>query len=573
MMRSLKTKLIALTGMLTLIPCLVIGLLEYHNASNSLNDLGKEGIKDKVSIAISTINLLEKEVENGKITLEEAQEQAKQELIGQAADEGKRSIESSFRFGKDGYITILDDTGYVVGHPTVEGQNLFEAKDSNGVRYVQDFIEKSHQSSGGYTEYIWEGKEKIAYSAYHNKWGWVISGSAYYKDFNAPAAKILQYLLISIIAVSIIGLTLILLIVSRITNPILNVRNKMLQLSNGDLTVAELQVIQKDEIGDLAAGFNVMLQNIKEMVTNIQLNAERVAATSEQLSASAEQASSASQQVASSIQMVSEDSASSLDGTKHATETVKDIDRGIHLITSNVEDLSNAAANTTGNATKGFEMLHLVQSQMSTIQKASNDMSNVTFSLGATSKEIVQIISLIESISDQTNLLALNAAIEAARAGEHGKGFAVVADEVRKLSEQSQKATNQVSQLINDIQTKVEQTLQVMKESEGEVEEGQKLVDSASQSFFLIKNDIEVVSEMITAINASIQEINAGSNELVETISEAEEIAIKTAEHSSSVAAAAEEQTASAQEITSVSEALASMAKELQDYISKFRIS
>lgn len=570
-LQSIKMKLIITSGLLVLIPSLIIGLIEYYQANESLNNLGKESIKDKVTIAIATIDLLQEKVENGDLSLEEAQQLAKSELIGPLSDNGERNHTSSYRFGPDGYLSIIDDKGNFLAHPKLEGQNYYDQVDSNGIQYIKDFIDKAQQS-GGYTEYIHADSEKIAYTTSFEKWGWVISGGAYFSDFNKPATKLLYTLFITLIVVSIIGLIFVYFVVNRITKPILRVRNHMLEVSEGNLKIDELQLNRNDELGDLAKGFNVMLKNLKSMVENIQSHSEQVAATSEELSASAQQSSVASEQVAEAIQNISEDTSNTLNGTNHARETVQEISYGIEEITKNVQDLSSSATETEENASSGFEKVNLAKDQMHKIQDSSKKMSDVILSLGNTSKEIGSIISLIENVADQTNLLALNAAIEAARAGEHGKGFAVVANEVRKLAEQSQKATNQVSQLITDIQSKVEQTIVAMNEGENEVNTGRELVDSAGQSFTQIQLDIENVASKIQMINSSIQEINAGSDELVHTIKNAEEIAMKTTDNSATVAATAQEQSASVVEITSASESLASMAEELQQIIGKFKI-
>lgn len=559
-------------GLLFIIPCLFIGLLAYFQASHSLSELGKDGIKQKIEIAISTIDLLQEEVDQGNLSLQDAQALAKVTLIGPLTEDGKRKLESAFHFGPEGYITILDENGMLLGHPSEEGQNLYGSEDVNRVQYVQDFIEKSKQG-GGYTEYIWHGEEKIAFSALHKEWNWVLSGSAYYKDFNDPANDLLTTLFITLIIVTVIGFTLVFFIASRIAKPLIYVRDQMRELTKGNLAIDEVHIKRQDELGDLGKSFNDMLNGLRDIITNIQINSERVAATSEQLSASAEQSSSASQQVAASIQTISENTAITLTGTNQSKENVQSINQGIQLISNNVEELSDAATDTTNNASKGFEALSLVNNQMEKIQNSSNEMSDVTQSLGNTSLEIGKVVSLIEAIADQTNLLSLNAAIEAARAGEHGRGFAVVADEVRKLSEQSQQATNQVSEFITDIQKKVEQTLKVMKDNVDDVKEGRGLVDSASQSFSLIQTDIRDISDKVQTINASIQEINSGSVELVEIIGNAEKIALKTDNLSAVVAASAEEQSASTEEITSVSESLAYMAKELQEFISKFKLN
>ncbi|MEK3937596.1 methyl-accepting chemotaxis protein [Sporosarcina sp. FSL W7-1349] len=569
--QSVRTKMIALTAILVILPSLFIGFYSYFKASDSLDDLGRNEIKDKVEIAVSTLALLQQQVDKGFITEEEAQQIAKTELIGPLTGEGKRNITSDYHFGEEGYLTVINHEGLALGHPMIEGDNVLGLEDQNGVRYIQKFIEQA-DAGGGFTEYIHDGVKKIAYSTTFEEWDWILSGSASYKDFNASANQLLHSLFITVALTAVLGVALVFIIVSRMTTPIITVRDHMLELAEGNLSLDELEINRKDELGDLGRGFNQMLRNLRGMVTNIQVNAAEVAATSEELSASAEQSGSASQEVAASIQVISEETAETLIGARHSKDTVQTISHGIEMITRSVEDLSESAIGTENNAKEGYDILNQAKDQMLAIQESSDEMSKVIMSLGGTSAEIGRIISLIDDVSNQTNLLALNAAIEAARAGEHGKGFAVVADEVRKLSEQSQYATNQVSELVNDIQQKVNETIEAAKQEETEILEGRNLVDSASQSITRIHADIENVASQIQTINASIQEINAGTEELVHTVEHAEQVAIQTADNSTSVAAAAEQQSAIVEEITSASESLANMATDLQEIIGQFKL-
>ncbi|WP_342514934.1 methyl-accepting chemotaxis protein [Sporosarcina sp. FSL K6-1522] len=570
-LQSIKTKMLTLTALMFLIPSLFIGLFEYKQASNYLNVIGEEGIQDKVLIALSTIAHLQQQVAEGDLSVETAQEMAKTQLVGTLGADGKRPLTSAFTFGADGYITILDADGNLLGHPTSEGDNLYQEKDHNGVSYIQDFIEKASQG-GGYTQYIWEGDDKIAFSVKDEEWGWVLSGSAYYKDFNQPANELLTSLAITIAIIAAIGIPLVYIFVSRMAQPIINVRDEMMELSEGNLAVDEMANKRKDELGDLANSFNTMLRNLRGIVTNIQVNAEQVAATAEQLSASSEESSAASEEVAVSIQVISEENVDSLQGTRVAKGIVQEMNNSIDSITSSVVDLSETATATENNASTGFGVLSRAKDQMHLIQSSSNETSKIILSLGETSLEVGKIISLIENISNQTNLLALNAAIEAARAGEHGLGFAVVANEVRQLSEQSNHATSQVNQLITDIQTKINLTVTAVQEEEKEIDQGRTLVDSASQSLSVIISDIGNVTSQVQSINVAIQDINESSAELLQTIGQAEQGAIKTVDQSANVAASAEQQSASIEEITSASETLAHMASELQDIVGKFKV-
>ncbi|HLS20081.1 MAG TPA: methyl-accepting chemotaxis protein [Bacillota bacterium] len=571
MFKTIRSKLLIIVGAIFLIPSLFIGIFEYYQASNSLNELGKQNIREKMDIAYLALEAFQENVEFGGITLEDAQEQAKELFIGQSLESGEREFTSAYRFGEDGYMFIVDDTGFVHAHPNLEGQNMYDVEDENGVNYVQEFIAQASQG-GGYTEYIHEGSKKIAYSIKYEPWDWTLTGSAFYSDFSAPAKSLLFSLTITIVVTAIIGLIIVLYFVRHMSRPIMSIRDHMMQLAEGDLTIDDVSVKQRDELGQLATSFNEMKQNLQHMIVDIQRNSEQVAATSEQLSASSAESSSASEEVASSIQVISEDTVKTLEGTNDASENVDQMMQRLNDITNRLQHLTEVSEETDTNAKTGFKQLDYAQDQMQKIQASSQNMSSVIMSLGDTSEEIGDVIRIIEDISEQTNLLALNAAIEAARAGEHGQGFAVVADEVRKLSEQSYEATTRVRDLINDVQMNIHETVDAMQEGEKEVASGQEIVDTASDSFAQIQTDIVNVIEMIELINTSVQDINQNGQFIIETIGEAKQLAVESVEHTETVAAAAEEQSASAEEITAASETLAAMAVELQEMVQRFNI-
>ena len=199
---------------------------------------------------------------------------------------------------------------------------------------------------------------------------------------------------------------------------------------------------------------------------------------------------------------------------------------------------------------------------------SSNDVITM---LSARSKEIGQILDVISGIANQTNLLALNAAIEAARAGEHGKGFAVVADEVRKLAEQSQSSTQTIAQLINIIQNDTEKSVQIMNEAMIKAQEGVAVSQQTSEKFKIILNRTKNMTPQVEDITSAIEEISAVFEEISATTTDVLAQAREISANSGEMAASTEEQLASMQEINAATQLLEKTSQELNELVNKFQ--
>lgn len=208
--------------------------------------------------------------------------------------------------------------------------------------------------------------------------------------------------------------------------------------------------------------------------------------------------------------------------------------------------------------------------------KQINSQSTITTEsmviLERKSQEIGEIINVITGIAEQTNLLALNAAIEAARAGEHGKGFAVVADEVRKLAEESGNAAKNISTLIGEIQVNTKHTVQTVNEGKIAIETGMSFVSNAGSTFEKIATDVSLINNKLSIISAEIQEINNNTDVLVNEVDNTKDVTEKSTDYTQNVVAAAQEQYASMVEMTAASRSLAEMSEKLQDVVSDFKL-
>ncbi len=301
----------------------------------------------------------------------------------------------------------------------------------------------------------------------------------------------------------------------RITSPVKLVANGLEKLAKGDLTT-HVDVRSKDEIGDMARTMNQTIADIRAIMSDIRMAADQTAASGEELSATAQNISTGSQQQASSVEEIS--------------ASVETLTAAIQRVAESAKDASAVAEETKGTASKGGV----------TVEKSTDGMKLINES----SEKMSKIIGVISQIANQTNLLALNAAIEAASAGEHGLGFAVVADEVRKLAERSSQAAEEITQLI--------------KESTTRVNDGSRLSNEVGVSLAEILGGIGKTGAAMASIRSATAEQSSTASEVAKGME--------------SISAVTEENSASAEEMSASAEELAAQAQKLQELVSKFKL-
>lgn len=574
---TIRKKLICICTILLALPTLAIGGVSYFTAKNSLGELGAKGLKNNVVLAKQLISVLNDEVKQGKITLKEAQEKAKTELIGEKQQDGKRLRQSQVDMGKYGYFFVLDDKGTALAHPEKEGENLSDSKTPDGLYSTREIIKKAHEG-GGYLTFQFQvpGEDelapKITYAEQEPNWGWIVTSGSYLSDFNSAAGDLLKMTAAVLAAALAIGLVLIFWFAGKLSKPIVQITKEVEKLANGDLRTEPVVIRTKDEVGELSAYFNQMAANLREMILHVSEASHQVAGTSEQLSASSEETAKLVQQVAESIHDVATGADVQVAKAAEANQAAASVASHTAHIGTYVDEVNLASRQTADGAVNGNEIIKKTVNHMKTVQEKTLALSGIVNGLGYKSKEIGKIVSMITSVAEQTNLLALNASIEAARAGEQGKGFAVVANEVRKLAEQSADAASQISRLIADIQVDISQSVSAMNEGKISVDEGLHLVDQAGDAFKDIVQAVQHVSEQIGEVSSAVQDMSAETKEMAELIVESADISNESAGHTEEIAASAQQQSASVEEITTVSNTLADMAEDLQSAISDFKI-
>lgn len=578
MFMSLRAKLIFLSLILLAVPSLIIGTAGYQSSKTSLDELGKTNLTNNVNMGLKLIGQLNEEVEKGSLSLEEAQEKARISLIGEKNEDGKRAIDKSINMGDNGYFFVIDQEGTLLAHPSSEGKNIWAMEDPNGVKVGQSIVE-SVLNDDGYSYYEWPLPDnpdtiapKVTYAKQDENWGWIIAAGTYMIDFNKSASSILYALLITLGVSLLLGSIIIWIFSGRIAGPIKEIANEMKLVAAGDLTIEKLKVKSSDEVGTLADSYNQMVANLKKLIVNVIETSSQVAASSGLLSVNAEETSRATEQIAVSMQEVASGSEQQTIKVEKSTEFAKKISADIKQISHQVERTTAASSRALEQSGLGEDIVKKAIKQMGMINENTAETGNVIGLLNEKSSEIEKIVLTIKGIAEQTNLLALNAAIEAARAGENGKGFAVVASEVRKLAEQSGNSTQQINELINDIQENIKNAVKSTEKGENAVKTGTELVNHAGDAFKEISASVIDVVEQMKEVTLSVEQITEGTNYLAETMVNVNEITVQTSGFTEEVAAATEEQTAAIEEVSAATVTLAGKAMELQNLAKQFKI-
>lgn len=494
-----------------------LGNDEIEDIRTSMMEEKRENLKNYVDIALTSIE--------GLVN----QPDAHNENIRKAVIDQLRDIS----FGKlgDGYMFVYDYSGtaLVMRHKQhLEGKNLYDLKDPNGVKIIAELIEHA-KKGGGYLEYMWDKPSKkaempkLSYASSIKEYQWMMGTGFYIDDIDDAVAsarneingKINRAMLLiaSVGGVLIILVTFIsLLITGRITKPI---QDTVLALDNishgeGDLT-KRLKVYANDEVGQVSKSFNHFVEKIQNLVIEIKGSVSALSDSTRQMNVV--------------VTQTNDNVSSQKEQTTHAATAVHEMAATAEEVSGNASRAAEAAQQADTETVSGQE---IVEETIHSISALSNDVNKATEVINQLSDDAHQIgdvINVIKGIADQTNLLALNAAIEAARAGELGRGFSVVADEVRTLANRTQQSTEEINQMIERLQERVKEAVGVMDSSSSQGESTVEQASKASESLRTITQAVSTITNMNTQIAAAAEQQTVVTDEISKNVQEVADIA------------------------------------------------
>lgn len=474
---------------------------------------------------------------------------------------------NEIKVGKKGYPVLLNKENRVMTHKNSEFIDQILP-----VEEINKAVEKENE---GYVDYLFEENgekyKKFGVFTKIDKLDWTILVTMYVDEIAEDANSILYTTVIFGTIALIIASIISLIFSGKLTKNFSKLLENIAEMKKGNFTVRN-NIKTKDEVGRLADGFNLMIEEVGNLMKKVQMLSTEVFTSAQGLAATSEETSASAEEVARTVEEIARGATEQASESEKGASLTENLSIKFRELTDSTKDMLLSSKEVMKANLKGVKLMEGLQEKTELNSEATSKIENAIIELDSKTKHIGNILETISSISEQTNLLALNASIEAARAGENGKGFAVVADEIRKLAEDSREAANEINDIVLNIQSDSDNTVEIMKEVKERSLEQSHAVNKANNSFEIISKSIDKVSSKIRSINEFVTVMDEDKNEIVSSIENISAVSQETAAASEEVSASMQQQSMAVEEVARAAEKLNELSSKLNDEIAKFEI-
>lgn len=489
----------------------------------SFTELKQSEIRHLTEAVVSMVADLDRRVSEGELTKEEAQQTALTSI-------------KAIRFNGEDYFWVQDLNNTILMHPNsaLIGKNLTDTADVNGKRFFDSLGQQLRRNGEGYERYHWNraGSDKpipkLSYAKAYSNWGWAVGTGVYIDDIETQFWKQAISVLTSAAILMAVLIVISSLLARSITRPLVATVNALKDISEGegDLTV-RMRVRGNDEITGLTRYFNSFAEKVHQVMVQVNQASSSVSAAAEELSSITEEGTRNTAQQAKE--------------TDQVATAIHEMATTVHEVAQNAGEAAGAANRADQEAKQGKVRVESAIKAISTLSEQVKSSAAVIQRLRSDSQNIGTVLDVIRGIAEQTNLLALNAAIEAARAGEQGRGFAVVADEVRTLAQRTQQSTDEIQNMIQQLQGAAAEAVSSMDASLVSTEKTVVTATEAGASLDSILLAVESIRDMNDMIASAAEEQSLVAEEINRNVVNIVDLSQMTSESTAQVSHASDE--------------------------------